>query len=166
MQGATGEIGSGFFSMGRWKCYMTMLMHQAPILFWLLAVSLLGLIATGFIFSPWLGIAALGLSLFIAVMVVSTVIMVYGFNSITGVNMSRHSLTATDADIRIDFEEGDPLSVSKQDVGPYRIYPGGIVVPVEGLRKGWLWVPPKAFENDEDFKQFIMRIYEGNTGKE
>ena len=155
------------FRLGRWHCYWLMLIHQAP--YWGLAVGLLALamIVAGFILSPWIGLAAIGFSAFLVVMVVTFVIAVYGFHSITGCNMTPHRLFLTDSRIGVEFDdEGRDLTVSRSEARPYRIFPGGVLVPIEGERAGWLWIPPRAFENDEDFKTFLKKIYEGNTGKE
>ena len=145
-----------------------MLMHQAPWLGWALLLVTVGLAVAGFLFSPWLGVAAIGVDAFLVVMAMSFVIFAYGFNSVTGVNMTQHSLRATTAGLLVEFEEGDPLTIRKEEIAPYHIYPGGVIVPVGGNRAGWIWVPPRAFESDEDFKDFLKSIYrnESNTEQE
>ena len=154
---------SGVFSMGRWHCYALMLIHQSRWVAIALAVVVAGLIAAGFIVSPWMGIAAVSFAAFISVMVLSFIILVYGFNSVTGVNMGRHSLSLQGERIRVEFEEGDPVYINCSDILPYSIYPGGVVIPVTGVKAGWLWVPPAAFSSPEDFQQFLKSIYHPET---
>ena len=143
-----------------------MLVHDAAWLGWSLLVVGLGLVVAGFIFSPWLGIAALGVAAFMAVMAMSFVIMAYGFNSITGINMSTHSLALCRGGVAVEFEDGKVVSLNASDVRPYHIYPGGVLMPVAGSRPGWLWVPPKAFESDEDFKEFLKCVYRNESNTE
>ena len=153
------------FRISRWRCYLLMLIHDAAWLGWSLLVVVAALIILGFVFSPWIGLAAIGVSAFLVVMALSFVIMAYGFNSITGVNMAKHSLRSEPGSIVIEFEDGHRMEVAKSDIRPYNIYPGGVTAPVDGARPGWLWIPPKAFENDEEFKDFLKSIYrdESNT---
>ena len=154
------------YRLARWRCYLLMLMHEAGWLGWTLLLTLAALITAGFIWSPWTGVAAIGVGAFIAVMVMSFMIMVYGFNSITGVNMSMHSLKSEKNRVIIGFENGKELEVVKEDIRPYHIYPGGVIAPVEGKRRGWLWIPPKAFETDEEFKHFLKSIYGNESDSE
>ena len=155
------------FRLSRWKCYWLMLMHQAAWLGWTLLVVVLGLVAVGFIYSPWMGIAAIGIDAFIVVMALSFVIIAYGFGTITGLNMTNHTLQVESRDIEIGFAEGEPIRIPCSDARPYSIYPGGVLVPVEGKRSGWLWVPPSAFATPEEFQIFLKKIYisanESNT---
>lgn len=154
--------------MPRWRCYLMMMMHDASWLGWVLLVVVIALTTAGFLFSPWIGAAAIGFDAFIVVMAMSFVIMTYGFNSITGVNMSPHAFYMRNGTLIIEFEEGREMEIPRQDIRPYHIYPGGVLVPVEGKRPGWLWIPPKAFENDNEFQIFLKRVYrdENNTEQE
>lgn len=154
---------SGVFSLGRWRCYMMMLVEQARWLLWTLLIVSLALIVAGFVLSPWAGIAAVAIDAFLVVMAVSFVIMAYGFNSITGVNMPPHALQLEGDSIKVEFEDGKSVEVSRKDIRPYKIYPGGALVPVDGARAGWLWVPPAAFDTPEGFTGFMKKIYESHT---
>ena len=145
--------------MRRWHCYLLMLMHDASWLGWSLLAVILILVAGGFIISPWIGIAAIGFALFIAMMAMSFVIMAYGFNSFTGVNMMTHTLAVDGSNITIGFEEGDAIEIDCRSARPYHIFPGGVLLPVSGAREGWLWIPTKAFENDNDMKEFLKTVY-------
>lgn len=157
---------SNMFRMARFKCYFLMLVHQAPWAGWVMLAIVAGLTVTGFILSPWLGIAALGFDAFIIVMVMSFVIFAYGFSSITGVNMMSHCLKVSDGSLSIEFEEGNQVTVPLADIEPYLIYPGGVIIPVKGPREGWLWLPPKAFDEPSDFQNFLKCLYEGNSKQE
>ena len=145
--------------MNRWHCYLMMLVHDGGWLRWALPAVIVCLIGAGFIHSVWAGIVAVCFSLLLGVMVMSFVIMVYGFNSVTGLNMTPHSLVAGEGTVRADFEEGRPVEVSLADVRPYTVYPGGALVPVAGPRKGWLWVPPDAFDSTEEMQRFLQALY-------
>ena len=147
------------FRLGRWKCYMLMLVEQAPWLSRILAVVAVGLAVAGFIISPWVGIAALGIDVFLIVMAMSFVIMAYGICSVTGVNMAMHTLEIGEGEIRAVFEDGKTIGISLEEVRPYKIYPGGILIPVDGKKAGWIWVPAKAFDTAEEFQSFIRDIY-------
>lgn len=140
-----------------------MLIEQAPWLGWALLGVTVVLAVVGFIFSPWMGIAALGVDAFLVVMAMSFVIMAYGFNSVTGVNMPLHTLSLENNKIRVEFEDGKTVDIAKENARPYKIYPGGVLVPVEGQKKGWLWIPPKAFLTPEEFMVFVKEIYESHT---
>ena len=159
------KLVSEMFQLNRWRCYMLMLIHQAAWLGWLMVLLIVGLTVTGFLLSPWIGIASLGFDIFIVVMVMSFVIMIFGFNSITGINMSMHSLSVGEKYITVTFEDETTIEIDRHDVRPYKIYPAGIIVPVAGKRPGWLWIPPKAFPDDAAFQKFLSAIYnyESNT---
>ena len=150
---------SGLFRIGRARCYLLMLVEQAPWLAWTLLAVCLGLAATGFILSPWIGIAAIGFCAFLTVTALSFVIMAYGFHSVTGLNMAMHSLENTPGRLMVEFEDGKQVGIEKSDLRPYKIYPGGVLVPVAGARSGWIWIMPKAFETPEDFAGFMREIY-------
>lgn len=154
---------SNVFSMGRWHCYALMLIHQSRWVAIVLTVLIVALIVAGFIVSPWMGIAAISFAAFIAVMVLNFIILVYGFNSVTGVNMGRHSLSLHGDRIMVEFEEGVPMYINCSDILPYSIYPGGVLIPVTGIKAGWLWVPPAAFSTSEDFQKFLKTIYHPET---
>ena len=145
--------------MKRWHCYTLMLLHQATWLCWVVLAVTIALAVVGFIFSPWIGIAALGFDIFIVMMALSFSIMVYGFNSITGVNTLNHSFHLDKGKIRVEFEDGEPVEIDRKEARPYHIYPGGVLIPVAGVKAGWLWLPPKAFESDNDFQTFLKEIY-------
>lgn len=163
MAGEKGES-AALYRMGRWHCYTLMLLHQAPAVGWIMAAAIVALTVAGFILSPWIGVAAIGFDFFILVMGLSFVIMVYGFHSVTGVNMIPHRFAQDGKNLILEFEEGDPEVIPKASLRPYRIYPGGVLVPVEGERRGWIWIPPKAFEDDGRFQGFIKQLYdESNT---
>lgn len=153
------EKRSKAFRMKRWHCYLVMMIYQARWLMWSLLILVLALISVGFIYSPWVGIAATGVAAFISAMAFSFVIMAYGFQSVTGVNMTEHSLIIRDDKLNVEFEEGDEVSIDKSSIFPYLIYPGGVIVPVEKNGKGWIWLPPKAFVSDEEFKLFLKDLY-------
>lgn len=154
------------FRLGRAKCYLLMLMEQAPAVGWVLLVLIAGLTTAGFLISPWVGVAALGLDAFIAVMGLNFVIMAFGFNSITGVNMAMHTLSLRGGKVEVEFEDGKTVEIDTADLRPYKIYPGGVLVPVGGARAGWLWVPPKAFPTDGEFRSFISGLYSEAPGLE
>lgn len=136
-----------------------MLVEQAPWLGWTLVVVTVALAVAGFIYSPWIGFAALALNAFLVVTALSFVIMACGFNSITGVNMATHCLSTDSGVVRAEFEDGKTVEVDKKNIKPYKIYPGGVLVPVDGARPGWLWIPPGAFETPEDFQEFLKSLY-------
>lgn len=150
---------SATFSMGRFHCYSLMVMEQAPWAAWSLLVAVVLLVAGGFLISPWAGVAAFGVAAFLAVMVMSFVIMAYGVYSITGVNMAPHSLAVDGHRILVRFDEGDDVEVMCEHAAPYKIYPGGVLVPVEGARAGWLWVPSRAFDHPDALRDFLKLIY-------
>ena len=156
---------SGKFRMSRWQCYFYMLIHHALWLAWTLLIVISGMAVVGFLCSPWIGIVALGVDALIVVMSMSFVIIAYGFTSITGANMADHALRSEGNVLRIEFEDGKEIEVQKSDIRPYHIYPGGVIVPVEGKKSGWIWIPPRAFETDEEFQNFLKRLYinESNT---
>lgn len=147
------------FTLGRWRCYTMMVMEQAQWLVWTLAILMLGLAVAGFIFSPWAGIAALGVDAFLLVMALSFVIMAFGFNSVTVLNIPRHTVTIDVECLVIEIEDGATEKIPKEDIRPYKIYPGGVIVPVEGLRSGWLWLPPAAFASPDDYQVFLKQMY-------
>lgn len=157
---------SAQFRMSRSRCYLTMMAFQAPWVGWSLLVLVVVLVAGGFILSPWLGLAAIGVSAFMCVMGLSFVIMSYGFYSVTGCNMSLHSLSLHDKKLIVELEDGKKIEISLKELDHYSIYPGGVVVPVGGARAGWIWIPPRAFETPEEFKQFVKTLYESNTEQE
>lgn len=148
-----------------------MLLHHTSWLAWTLLLLVAALIAGGFVISPWVGIAAIGFAAFIVVMVMSFVIFAYGFNSITGLNMTPHSLGIEDGRMMVELADGKTIGMELSGIKPYKIYPGGVMIPFDGPRSGWLWVPPSAFPNDEDFRNFLKSSYknkdliqyEGNT---
>lgn len=160
------RIESESFRVRRFTCYTLMLLHQATGLAWIFGIVAVALAATGFIISPWIGLVALGLDAFLAVMVYTFVITAYGFNSLTGCNMPLHRLVVDGEYLAVEFEEGSPLAIPRKEVRPYKIYPGGALLPIGGSRPGWVWLPPKAFGNPDDFKNFIKQLYESNPGKE
>lgn len=152
-------MSSGMFRIGRWKCYLLMLAHQAAPLMWILISLCVALSVAGFIISPWIGLASLGFDAFILMSGISFVVFAYGFNSVTGLNMTPHSLEAEEDGLLVRFEEGEPVKIARDELRPYTVYPGGVVMPVGGSKAGWVWVPPKAFESDSDFKTFLSKIY-------
>lgn len=154
-----GEKRSGEFRLPRWKCYCLMLVEQASWVAWTLLLVIVALIAVGFILSPWLGVAAIGYSVFITIMAMSFVIMAYGLNSVTGANMPLHTLTAGNDGIRFEYEDGKTVDIPREDIRPYRIYPGGVLLPVGGKKAGFIWLTPKAFETGGDFAEFLKKIY-------
>ena len=147
------------FRMGRWHCYMLMMLHHLPAVTLLLLVALAGAATVGFILSPWHGIAILGIDMFLLVMFASFVIMAYGLGSITGCNTQPHSLHIIPGGLRVEFEEGEEAEISGADILPYKIYPGGVLVPVKGVKAGWVWLPPKAFDTPSDMQVFLKEIY-------
>lgn len=163
-----------FFRMRRWHCYFLMLLSQAPAVGWIMLALVAGLTTAGFLFSPWIGIAAFGFDIFIVMMGMSFVIMVYGFNSVTGLNMASHSLHIEGESVIVSFEadenrepvEGKPsqppaktIEIKKKDLLPYHIYSGGVLIPVEGPRRGFLWLPTRAFPSDTAFSEFLKALY-------
>lgn len=136
-----------------------MLMHQAAPLAWGMLALVVAVVTAGFIVSPWVGIAAIGLSAFICVMLLSFVIMTFGFYSVTGANISLHTLALSEHGLTVEFEDGKTLHIARSDISPYHIYPGGVVVPVNGARAGWLWLPPRAFPSPEAFQSFLSGLY-------
>lgn len=151
--------------MNRWQCYLYMLIHQASWVAWVTLIVMAGLVAAGFIHSLWAALAAVAVDIFIAVMTMSFVIIAFGFNSITGVNMGSHSLSTNNDGLVIKFDDGKEIEVKKSDILPYHIYPGGVIVPVKGAKAGWVWVPPGAFDTDGEFRNFLKSLYanESNT---
>ena len=150
---------SAVFRLGRGRCCLLLMMEQAPAVGWILLAVCIALLVAGFLFSPWAGVAALGVVAFLTVSVFNLVMMACGLNSVTGLNMAPHSLGVEDETVVAEFEDGGRVEVDLADLRPYRIYPGGVVVPVEGSRKGWLWVPPAAFGSPEDFQAFMAGLY-------
>lgn len=151
------------FRMMRWQCYLYMMIHQATWLFWLLFMIITGGAVAGFFFSVWAGIVALCIGAFLSVMAFSFVMIAYGFNSVTGLNMTSHRLYSSGEKLVVEFDDGKDIEMPKDDLRPYLIYPGGIIVPLKGGRTGWVWVPPKAFDTDEGFKEFLKSLYENNS---
>ena len=154
--------------MGRWQCYLLMAMEQAPALLWGAVGVAVAMATVGFVFSPVLGVAALAVGLFLLVMVLSFVMIAYGFNSITGVNVSGHTLAIADGGVEAEMEDGRKVSIRRDSIRPYKIYPGGVLVPVkgniDGKGEGWLWVPPKAFDTAAEFQGFLKAMYTGGHG--
>ena len=150
---------SANFRMSRARCYILMLLHQAPIATLLLCLLMASLTVAGFLFSPYIGVATIGVDAFLIVMLLTFVIAVYGFHSVTGCNMADHSLEQTDENVKVIFEDGKEIEISKKEILPYKIYPGGVLVPVKGERAGWLWVPPKAFDTPDEFSLFLKSLY-------
>lgn len=151
------------FKMGRWHCYFFMLIHQAlsvGIIYLLVAAALA---TAGFIHSVWAGIAALSVDGFLAVMVMSFVIMAYGFNSVTGINITPHSFELDGHRLVVRYEDGKTTEINISDIKPYTIYPGGVIVPVENDRKGWLWITPGAFENPDEMLPFLKALYPADS---
>ena len=165
-----------FFRMRRWHCYFLMLLSQAPAVGWIMLALVAGITTAGFLFSPWMGVAAIGFDVFIVMMGMSFVIMVYGFNSVTGLNMVSHSLRIVGESVIVSFEaEENPgevdmtpsqsqhpaknIEISKKDLLPYHIYSGGVLIPVEGPRRGFLWLPTRAFPTDAAFSAFLSALY-------
>lgn len=148
--------------MKRWHCYWLMLIEQASVVAWLMGIIVAGITVWGFILSPWIGIVAVGFALFIIVMGMSFVIFAYGFNSITGVNMTPHILEKRGNKIICNFADETQVEINCMDIRPYKIYPGGVLVPVVGEKAGWLWIPPKAFESDQVFRSFLQDLYAGS----
>lgn len=154
--------------MSRARCYLLMLMEQAPMVGWSVLGIVILLIVIGFLVSPWIGIAAVGLSAFIVVTAISFVMLLYGFNTLIGLNMSSHFLGIDGDNLVVTVEDEIPLEIQLSRLNPYKIYPGGVLVPVtEGDPKinknsqgGWIWIPTKAFNTDDDFKSFLKRLYE------
>lgn len=147
------------FRLGRTRCYLLMLLEQARWLAWLLLGIVAVLTTAGFTYSPAVGIATLGFDAFLITMALSFVILACGFNSITGVNMSHHSLSVDGGVVTVRFEDGKEIRIAGELIRPYKIYPGGVVVPVSGDRPGWLWVPTGAFERPEDMRLFLKSLY-------
>lgn len=148
---------------------MLLMFEQAPWIGWTLLVLVVGLVVAGFVFSFWMGIAALGLDAFLVVMAMSFVVMAYGFNSITGANLSSHTLSVEGDRLRLEFDDGKSRELPRSEAQPYRIYPGGVVVPLGGKNGGWLWIPPSAFDTPGEFHTFLKAIYkqhESNTEQE
>lgn len=158
---------SGTFRMSRTRCYLLMMLHQAQWLFWLLCIVTVGLVTLGFIYSPWHGVAAIGFSSFIIMMGLSFLIFAFGFNSITGMNLAEHSIETSPAHVRVLFEDGKTVEIDRERILRYKIYPGGVLIPVTGPQEGWLWIPVKAFENPADLNPFLKEVYrkehESNT---
>lgn len=149
--------------MSRRRCYGVMMVHHAMWVAVVMALVSAALIGSGFLFSAGAGIAAIGFSVFLWVMALSFVIFAYGFNSVTVLNMPLHSLGLRGDEIIITFESGEEQTVETASVRPYRIYPGGVVIPVEGAKAGFLWVPSGAFDNPDDMVKFLKLIYESNS---
>ena len=154
---------SGTIRMGKWHCYRLMLFHHAPALAWIVAVVVVALTVAGFFFSPWVGFATLGFDFFIIVSALSFVIFAYGFNSVTGVNMPPHTLELEGDNIVAEFEDEKRVEVSRKDILPYIVFSRGVLVPVKGAKSGWLWIPPKAFDDDEAFRAFLKEMYAGRN---
>lgn len=136
-----------------------MTIEQAPWLGLAVAIVAIGCMVWGFVCSPWYGIAALGFAAFLVVMAMSFIIIAYGFYSITGVNMARHSLVLSEKNLVVEFEDGAPVEIPLEDIRPYKIYPGGVLMPVAGKRPGWLWIPPHAFGENGMFQDFLHAVY-------
>lgn len=160
----TKAVESGFFKMNRWHCYWLMLIFQAPVVAWITAALVAVFTIVGFIVSPWVGVATLGFDVFFFVMALTFVIAVYGFHSITGCNTAMHSLKAVGEKVVVTFEDEKTIEIEKSNLCRYHVFPGGVLIPVDGARQGWLWLTPKAFESDIDMQIFLKEIYEGNTG--
>ena len=157
------NLKSEMFRLSRMKCYFLMMMEHAPYTTLFLLIVLIGLTTAGFIVSPWYGVAALGFDAFLLVMAMSFVIFVYGFNSVTGANMAIHSLSLDEGGIMVEFEDCKCIKIPREDIGKYKIYPGGALLIVHGTRKGWIWIPPKAFEGCEiSFETFLKGIYDSD----
>ena len=170
-----GQMKTQPFKMGRFRCYWLMLLHQAPAVGWIMLAAIAALTTAGFIVSPWAGLATIGFDIFIVVMGMSFVIMAYGFHSITGVNLSEHTLAIEGDKIKVEFNETSaetgedserdtapasrPVEILLKDLRPYSVYPGGVLIPVEGPRKGFLWLPLRAFASDTDFQTFLKSLY-------
>lgn len=154
---------SGTMRMSRWHCYLLMLLHQASWLAWTLVITLIVLVTFGFLHSVATGIASIGLGIFIVVMAMNFVIFAYGFNSITGINITEHALRLEGPVIAADIVDEKSVEIKREHLRPYHIYPGGVLVPVEGNRKGWLWIKASAFDTPEEFQKFMKKIYESNS---
>lgn len=152
------------FRLGRMKCYLLMLAYQAPTVGWVLGAVVVATLVAGFLVSPWVGLVTVGVDAFLCVMVMSLIIMAYGLGSVTGCNMSLHTLSVTAQTLSVNFEEGSPLVFEKKRLGRYTIYPGGIVVPIDGKKGGWIWVASRAFEQGADMAEFIKRLYDRGDG--
>ncbi|MCH5217460.1 MAG: hypothetical protein J1F07_02725 [Muribaculaceae bacterium] len=145
--------------MRRWHCYLLMLMHQAPAAGWVVGLLCVALVVAGFIVSPWLGVAALGVSAFIAVMAMSFVVMAYGFYTLTWVNMKPHTFSLSGDSLRIVFDDGREVGVALNQLRPYTIYPGGVLVPVAVEGGGWLWFPGGSQPDGMPLPEFLKRLY-------
>ena len=152
--------------MGRWHCYFLMLVHQALWVGIVVAALVVAVTVAGFVVSPWAGIASIGFDAFIVVMGVSFVISVYGFSSITGCNMPSHTIRILPDRVDIEFEDEKVISIEKKDIRPYKIYPGGVLVPFTGAHAGWIWVPSRIFETGADFTGFLKNLYRKDTENE
>ena len=151
---------SEMFRMRRWHCYLLLTIHQAPKVGLATAIVAVGLVTAGFIWSPWAGLAAVGVAGFLMVSVLTLVVIAYGFHTMTGLNMSLHSLSLTrEGTVRVQYEDGQTTELPRAEAGRYHIYPGGVLVPFGGKNSGWLWVPPKAFADDWTFRSFLNGIY-------
>lgn len=150
---------SGDFRMSKFQCYLYMVIEQAQWLGWTVLVLSLALIVGGFMFSVWHGVASIAFAAFLSVMALGFVIIAYGFYSVTGANMTLHSLEIEDRSVSVVSDGEKILELPLSDIRPYRVYPGGAIVPVKGSRSGWLWVPASAFETAEDLSSFLKRLY-------
>lgn len=153
------KLSCGPFKMGRWHCYTLMLFHQAPWMGLIMVLLAVGVIVAGFIVSPWSGLASIGFAAFIIVMGMSFVISVYGFSSVTGCNIPPHTVEIEPDKVLVRFEDEKVKEISKADIEPYRIYPGGVLVPVKGAHAGWLWIPAKIFESGDALQLFLKNLY-------
>lgn len=157
------RLESGVFRLKRWKCYLLMLLHDARWVAWTYVAIASVLAIWGFIFSPWIGVAALGLDAFLLAMAMNLVIIAYGFHTLTGVNLSPHSIHIEGNEVEVVPEDGESLFLSRSDFMPYHIYPGGVLLPFGGDRRGWLWLPASAFASGPEMQDFIKAIYQNNN---
>lgn len=147
------------FKMSRGRYFSTMLLHDIP--WWVVGyfIFIIAMGITGAVMAWWYAVILVMLALVIVPFLIWIPYFHYGFKKLTVTNVTPHTLTVNGNDLQITFPETDrTYTIPRSEFKVYKIMPGGILIPSNDKKNGWLWLESSAFDSPEEFQDFLKAL--------
>lgn len=157
---------TGIFRMSRKRIVKELFAIHAATWLLLVGVSVVPAILAGVLADiRWL-IVFFMMVLVVTPMLLAFLFVFHGMKEATAINSVPHSLTfSEDGVLAVVFRNGeDDKDNTSSVLLPYSMLGApiprmdSVVVPVEGMQKGFLWIPPSPFASQADFKDAVGMI--------
>ena len=148
-------ITSGIFKMSATNFMLTFIFRYAWI--WILALSMVGVagLVTGIVIDLRWFIVGLMIILIVLPMIAAYLYYSFALRVECFVNTVNHTVSCgvTSLEVKMYFDDKKTRSefFEYSDLNMFQINAQSLTIPFAGKKKGYIWIPMSAFENEDEF---------------